>query len=71
MPRSQADRKKLFRVALLLNETTQDEWARQREITGGHVSQVLAGRESRKLTQIIDDYIDETLRAHRVRGRAA
>lgn len=55
-------RRKAFRAALALADTTQTEWARSQGITPEHVSQVLAGkRESRRLIEKVDEFIASQL----------
>lgn len=48
-------------AALRIAGLTQTEWARQNGVTQGHLSQVLSGRESRKLTEKIDAFAAKQL----------
>lgn len=62
------DRKRRFRVALALHDMTQGEWASGQGVTGGHLTQVLNGRESQKLTDAIDAFIADTFRTFKVKA---
>lgn len=54
-------RRKTFRAALALKETTQAEWAAEEGITEGHLSHVLAGRRpSKVLLTKVEAYIRKT-----------
>lgn len=43
-------------AALRIARMTQTDWAKAHGVTQGHLSQVLSGRESRKLTEKIDAF---------------
>lgn len=62
--RSTLSRKARFRAALVLRRTTARAWAYERGITPGHLYQVLGGvRESKKLTDAIDAFVELTEQA--------
>lgn len=48
-------------AALAITRQTQTTWAKANGITQGHLSQVLSGRESRKLTALIDAFAQKHL----------
>lgn len=57
-------RKQRFRAALVLAGQTMEQWAAERDLTAGHVSQVLDDkRESMRLDAEIDAFIARHLPA--------
>lgn len=57
-------RKQRFRAALVLAGLTMEQWAAERDLSTGHVSQVLdEKRESMRLDAEIDAFIAEHLPA--------
>lgn len=61
MAKPKVGRKARFMAALRIAGLTQTEWARENGVTQGHLSQVLSGRESRKLTEKIDAFAAKQL----------
>lgn len=53
------DRRKAFKVALAYAGTTARAFATEQGISEGHLYQTLRGRESMRLTAIIDAFIAE------------
>ncbi len=48
-------------AALRIARMTQTQWAKLHGVTQGHLSQVLSGRESRKLAEKIDAFAEKKL----------
>lgn len=66
MPTHKASRKQLFRAALSLSGLSAAQWAEREGITPEHLSYVLNDRrESRTLTEKIDQFANETLNKHK------
>lgn len=64
MAKTVAARKKRFRAALALAETTAEAWAHENGVTAGHLSQVLSGkRDSRSLLEKIDTFTRKHVRS--------
>lgn len=55
-------RKARFLAALRIAGMTMTEWAEQEGVTQGHVSNVLAGRESKSLDEKIAAFTEKHLR---------
>jgi hypothetical protein len=55
-------------MALALAHKSAAKWAREEKVTPGHLSQVLDGRESKRLIAKIDAFTVHTFKAHRVRA---
>jgi hypothetical protein len=67
MPNAAMTRKAQFRAALALAGRTMEEWAESEGVTGGHLSNVLAGkRESGSLTDKVDAFIREIWTSTRI-----
>jgi hypothetical protein len=63
------NRKALFKAALALAEMSAATWARQQGVHPMHLSLVLnEKRESKRLTDLIDQFIKDTPQLKRVRA---
>jgi len=72
MHRTPTPRKAQFKAALAFDQMTMREWCKQRDLTESHVHAVLTGiRESRRLTQAVDEYIAESMKRARLRQPSA
>lgn len=72
MPRAKTSRKALFKAALAIAGTTQDQWCEKEGLSVGHLSLVLAGkRESRSLTDRVDAFIKEHVGGGQLSGRSS
>lgn len=66
MPNQKTSRKALFRAAVAVAGLTQEQWAESEGVTGGHLSNVLAGkRESRELLDKVDAFIAKHMAGHK------
>lgn len=65
MARPTISRNQRFKAALAMAGITAREWARQNEVSHGHLSQVVRGiRHSATLAEKIDTFIAKHVRAH-------
>lgn len=67
MATSTLDLKQRFYMALAVKKMSAAQWAKERKYAPGHVCAVLDGRVSQKLTDMIEEWTADTLKAHRVR----
>lgn len=54
---ARVSRKALFKAALAVAEKTARQWAEDNGVTEGHLYAVLSGRESARLSALIDAFI--------------